>query len=162
MKGWKDYSSIGEFSSLGGAVYLLKGCPGNLTPHIIILLALPSPGKLLGPRQPDGRTDVWAPPCPVPPPPNLPPHQAWVQELVMGHNSFLCKLGLTFPPSRGACLGLKAEPPLGPLIQNTPPKKNHRPGHTLLNCGKRELDFIQKVYKIQKADNSLTVSQKNK
>ena len=41
-------------------------------------------------------------------------------------------------------------------------KQKHRPGHTLINCGKKELDFIQKVYKIQNADNSLTVSQKNK
>lgn len=50
----------------------------------------------------------------------------------------------------------------GLLIQNLshPPKKPQPRDLTLIHCGKRELDFIQKVYKIQKADNSLTVSQK--
>lgn len=74
------------------------------------------------------------------------------------------QIGGNPPPIRGFCLGLKAESILGPSFRTHPSKKkkNHKPGHILLNCGKRELDFIQEVYKIQKADNSLTVSQKNK
>lgn len=149
---------------------MLTGCPGNLTLHFIVRLALPSPGRLPGSRHPDGRTK----PCLVPtstlhplstPPTHPTPAQAQVLELVMGHSFFICKLEETLPPSRGFCLGLKAESILGPTFRTHPRKKNkknHKPGHILLNCGKRELDFIQEVYKIQKADNSLTVSQKNK
>ena len=147
---------------------MLTGCPGNLTLHFIVRLALPSPGRFLGSRHPDGRTGPrLVPTSTLPPPSPPPPHpisaQAQVLELVMGHSFFICKLEET-PPHQRVLPGTESRIHLGPLIQNPPrqKKKNHKPGHVLLNCGKRELDFIQEVYKIQKADNSLTVSQKNK
>ena len=40
-----------------------------------------------------------------------------------GHSFFICKLEETLPPSRGFCLGLKAESILGPSFRTHPRKK---------------------------------------
>lgn len=70
-------------------------------------------------------------------------------------------LYLTFPPNKGSFLGLKTELHFRRLIQipHTHPRK--KPAQDIhFFTVEKELDFIQKVYKIQKEDNSLTVSQK--
>ena len=109
---------------------------------------------------------LWSPhPSLHSPTPHLPapaPPTAQVQELLTGQSLHL-QLGASLPTQQRVLLEVESilGPPFGTHPHPPPPKK-HRPGHTLLNCGKRELDFIQKVYKIQKADNSLTVSRKNK
>lgn len=131
-----DYSSIREFSSLRGTVYSMMGCPENLTLHFIVLRALPSPGRILGSRHPDGSTDVLVPP----------PHPQPGQELVM-----VQLLYLTFPPNRGSFLGLKTELHLRPLIQipHTHPPKNQLRIYTS-SLWKKNLTLFRKSTKYRR------------
>ena len=89
-KCWKDYSSIWECSSLGGTVFSLRRCPGNVTLCFTVPLAFvfPKEGPWLR-HQMEGQVfGHYLSRCPPPARPQP------TQELVMMVHSFCCCFNL--------------------------------------------------------------------
>lgn len=151
-----------------GNCLFADGMPREFNSHFIVCLALPSPREapwLQAPRWKDktlsgSHLHPTSPFTPTNPPyPSASPGARFSD----GSQFLHLQIGGNPPTQQRVLHGTESRIHIGALIQNPPPQKKkntHKPGHVLLNCGKRELDFIQEVYKIQKADNSLTVSQK--